>query len=63
MATRNNDLGEFDCNYYINNSRFCQGWFSVPFSLFGIFFSLKIFSSISGKESTEFRCVLKSHSV
>jgi len=40
IATRSNDLGEFDCNYYINNCRFWWGCFSIPHSHYSVYVSL-----------------------
>lgn len=41
IATRNNGLGEFDCNYYINYCRFWWGCFSIPHSHYLVYFSLE----------------------
>lgn len=40
IATRNSDLGEFDCNYYINNCRLWWGCFSIPHAHYSVCFSL-----------------------
>lgn len=64
IATRKNDLGKFDCNYYINNYRFWWSSICIPQYHYLVYFSLwKCFSSsISGRQFTELKCVLKSHS-
>lgn len=43
IATRKNDLGEFDCNYYINNYSFWWSYICIPQYHDLIYFSLWIF--------------------